>query len=78
MFVLCFSETDVRTTAREQLFPDWENACELNSESSNNTSPTNLCSKASVLFSHSELKAQLGEITASEVRVDAEKKNHPT
>ncbi len=48
-------------TAREKLFPNWENAHELNSESSINTSPTNLCSIASVLFLHSNLKAQLGK-----------------
>ncbi len=65
IFVLCFSETDVRSiitgTAHKTLFPDWENAHELNSEKSNNTSPTNLRSNTSVLFSHSDLKAQLGK-----------------
>ncbi len=51
---------NVKNTAREKLFPDWEIAHELNSESSNNTSPTNLCSNPSVRFSHSDLKAQRG------------------
>ncbi len=45
----------------ELLLEDWEKACEHNSESSNNTSPTNLCCNASVPFSHSDLKAQLGK-----------------
>ncbi len=60
-----FSITDVRSiitgTEREKLYPDWENACELDSESSNNKSPKHICSNASVLFSHSDLKAQLGK-----------------
>ncbi len=30
-------------------------------ESSNNTSPTNICRNESVLFLHSDLKAQLGK-----------------
>ncbi len=54
IFVLCFSETDVRSiitgTTCAKYFPDWENAHELNSESSNNRSPTNLCSNASAVF----------------------------
>ncbi len=48
-------------TTCEKLFPDWENGHELNSESSNNTNPTNLYSNTSVRFSHSDLKAQLRE-----------------
>ncbi len=42
----------------------------LNSESSNNTCPTNICSNASVLFSHSDLSTTRG-MRVSEERVNA-------
>ncbi len=64
IFVLSFFKTDVRSiiTVCNKLFPDWKmHARKLNSESSYNTSPTHFCSNASVLFSHSNLKAQLGK-----------------
>ncbi len=36
----------ITSTVREKKIPDWENARQLNSKSSNNTSPTNLWSNA--------------------------------